>query len=306
MRPEYQADLHNQYATFLSGSGLVRVASGDATHNDHLIDVLMERSLNQMDALTLHYYTMSGSWEKKGGATGFDPERWARTLRLALDIEKRITTLSALMEKRDPKKRVALYVDEWGTWHDPEPGTNPSFLYQQNTLRDAMVAALSLNVFHRHTDRVKMTNIAQMVNVLQAMVLTDGARMLLTPTYHVFEMYKPFKGATPLQASLEAPRWGKGELELPTVEMSAASGADGRVHLALVNLDPERPARVATNLNGAVQGRVLTAAAMDAHNTFDKPQAVMPAPYAAVSGPQGLTLELPPKSIVVVSTARKH
>jgi alpha-N-arabinofuranosidase len=306
MRPEYQADLHNQYATFLSGPGLVRVASGDATHNDHLIDVLMERSLNQMDALTLHYYTMSGSWEKKGGATGFDPERWARTLRLALDIEKRITTLSALMEKRDPKKRVALYVDEWGTWHDPEPGTNPSFLYQQNTLRDAMVAALSLNVFHRHTDRVKMTNIAQMVNVLQAMVLTDGARMLLTPTYHVFEMYKPFKGATPLQASLEAPRWGKGELELPAVEMSAARGADGRVHLALVNLDPERPARVATNLNGAVQGRVLTAAAMDAHNTFDKPQAVMPAPYAAVSGPQGLTLELPPKSIVVVSTARKH
>jgi alpha-L-arabinofuranosidase len=138
------------------------------------------------------------------------------------------------------------------------------------------------------------------------MVLTDGARMLLTPTYHVFEMYKPFKGATPLQASLEAPRWGKGELELPAVEMSAARGADGRVHLALVNLDPERPARVATNLNGAVQGRVLTAAAMDAHNTFDKPQAVMPAPYAAVSGPQGLTLELPPKSIVVVSTARKH
>jgi alpha-L-arabinofuranosidase len=300
MRPEYQADLHNQYATFLSG-GVIRVASGDGTASDHLIEVLMERSASHMDALTLHYYTMAGGWEKKGAAVGFDEERWARTLHVALGIEARIAKISSIMDKRDPAKRVALYVDEWGTWHDPTPGTNPGFLQQQNTLRDALVAAVSLNVFHRHTDRVKMTNIAQMVNVLQAMVLTDGPRMLLTPTYHVFDMYKPFKGATPLQGALETPRWRRGETELPSVDYTAARAADGSTLLALVNLDPDRPARVSTNLPGAARGHVLTAAAMDAHNTFDRPQGLVPAAYAARPGPSGLTLDLPAKSIVVVT-----
>ena len=300
MRPEYQSDLHNQYATFLSG-GVLRVASGDGTHSDHLIEVLMERSANHMDALTLHYYTVPGGWEHKGAAVGFDAERWAKTLHIAMDIETRIAKISSQMDKRDPAKRVALYVDEWGTWHDAEPGTNPGFLQQQNTLRDAMVAAVSLNIFQRHTDRVRMTNIAQMVNVLQAMVLTDGPRMLLTPTYHVFDMYKPFKGATPLKASVETPRWRRGDVELPSVDFTAARTADGSTVLALVNLDPDRPARVNTNLSGAAQGRVLTAAAMDAHNTFDHPQALVPAPYAAKPGASGLVLELPPKSIVVVT-----
>jgi alpha-N-arabinofuranosidase len=300
MRPEVQSDLHNQYATFLSG-GVIRVASGDGTANDHLIEVLMERSANHMDALTLHYYTVPGGWEHKGAAVGFDAERWAKTLRIAMDIEARIAAISRIMDKRDPARRVALYIDEWGTWHDAEPGTNPGFLQQQNTLRDAMVAAVSLNVFQRHTDRVRMTNIAQMVNVLQAMVLTDGPRMLLTPTYHVFDMYRPFKGATPLKAALDTPRWRKGDTELPSVDFTAARAADGSTVLALVNLDPERPARVQTNLQGAVQGRVLTAAAMDAHNTFDQPQALVPAPYAAKPGASGLALDLPPKSIVVVT-----
>jgi alpha-L-arabinofuranosidase len=299
MRPEYQSDLHNQYATFLGG-GTKRVASGDGTANDHLIEVLMERSINHMDALTLHYYTVSGPWEKKGQALGFDAERWAKTLQLAKGVEGRISTIKSIMDKRDPAKRVALYVDEWGTWHDPEPGTNPGFLYQQNTLRDAMVAAVSLNIFHRHTDRVRMTNIAQMVNVLQAMVLTDGPRMLLTPTYHVFDMYKPFKGATPLKADVQSPTFKRGEIELAAVEASVARTADGRTVVALANLDPDRPARVTTNLKGALQGRVLTAAAMDAHNTFAQPQAVVPAPYAAAAHDGALTLDLPAKSIVVV------
>jgi alpha-N-arabinofuranosidase len=300
--PEYLSDLHHQYATFLS-CGVFRVASGDGTANDHLIEVLMERSANHMDALTLHYYTVPGGWEKKGAAVGFDADRWAKTLHIAMDIETRIARISSIMDKRDPGKRVALYVDEWGTWHDAEPGTNPGFLQQQNTLRDAMVAAVSLNVFQRHTDRVKMTNIAQMVNVLQAMVLTDGPRMLLTPTYHVFDMYKPFKGATPLKAALETPRWRRGEVELPSVDFTAARAADGSTVLALVNLDPERPARVQTNLPGAAQGRVLTAAAMDAPTPRDQ-RALVPAPMRR--SPAGLALDLPPKSIVVVSVAAMH
>jgi len=305
MRPEYQSDLHNQYETFLHAP-VVRVASGDGQGNDHLVEVLMERSGSHMDALTLHYYTMPGDWSKHGSATGFNAQEWAKTLKSAMGIEGRIEAVSRLMDKHDPAKRVALYVDEWGTWYDAEPGSHPGFLQQQNSLRDALVAAVSFNAFHRHTERVKMANIAQMVNVLQALALTDGARMLLTPTYHAFDLYKPFRGATPLKASLQSPSWTESGIELPAVDVSVARAADGSVQLALVNLDPQRPARVVTNLNGTARGRILTAAAMDAHNTFAQPNALVPAPYAAGSDAKPLALDLPPKSVVVVTVPAVH
>jgi len=301
MRPEYQSDLHNQYATFLRGSTL-RAASGEGGTSDHLVEVLMQHSGKHMDAFTLHYYTLPGDWTKKGEALGFNADAWAKTLKTAMGIEVRLDAVSRIMDKHDKDKRVALYVDEWGTWYDTPAGA--SALWQQNSLRDAMVAALSFNAFHRHTDRVKMANVAQMVNALQSPVLTDGPRMVLTPTYHAFDLYKPFRGATPLQAKLETPRFRTGDIELPAVEVSVARAADGSTQLALVNLDPQRPARVATNLKGDARGRVLTAAAMDAHNTFDKPQAVVPAPYAARAGAKGLVLDMPPKSIVVVSVGK--
>jgi alpha-N-arabinofuranosidase len=305
MRPEYQSDLHNQYETFLHAP-VVRVASGDGTANDHLIDVLMERSADHMDALTLHYYTMPGDWSKKGSATGFNEQEWAKTLKVAMGIEPRIETISRLMDKRDPGKRVALYVDEWGTWYDATPGTNGAFLQQQNSLRDALVAALSFNVFHRHTDRVKMANIAQMVNVLQALALTDGPRMVLTPTYHAFDLYKPFRGATPLKAELKTPHWKEADVDLPSVDASVARAADGSTLLALVNLDPQHPAHVTTNLSGAAHGRVITAAQMDAHNTFTQPNALVPAAYEAGKTGAPLALDLPPKSVVVVSIGASH
>jgi alpha-L-arabinofuranosidase len=300
MRSEYQADVHNQFATFLHAP-VVRVGSGDGEGDDRRVEVMMERSAKHMDALTLHYYTLPDNWTKHGASTGFDAPAWARTLKSAIGIEGRIDTISRIMDKHDPAKRIALYVDEWGTWYDPEPGTNPAFLQQQNTLRDALVAALSFNAFHRHTERVKMANIAQMVNVLQALALTDGPRMVLTPTYHAFDLYKPFRGATPLKAELAASRWKEGDVELPAVDASVARAADGSTVLALVNLDPQRPAWVQTNLSGAVQGRVLTAGAMDAHNTFAQPHALVPAPYSAGASGTRLALELPPKSVVVVS-----
>jgi alpha-N-arabinofuranosidase len=180
------------------------------------------------------------------------------------------------MDKHDPAKKVGLYVDEWGTWYDVESGTNPGFLFQQNTMRDAIVAGLNLNVFHKHADRVRMTNIAQMINVLQAMVLTDKEKMLLTPTYHVFEMYKPFQNATLLPTELTTPDYKLGEVAIPAVSVSAARGADGALVLSLVNTDPNKPARVTAKISGAaakkMSARVLTTPAMNAHNTFDAPE----------------------------------
>ncbi|MEK8033842.1 alpha-L-arabinofuranosidase C-terminal domain-containing protein [Ideonella sp. DXS29W] len=304
MRPEYQADLHRQYVTWLH-TPVVRVASGDGEGRDEVIDTLMARAGQDMDAITLHYYTVPGpSWEHKGSALGFTPEYWARALRGAMGIEARIEATRRIMDRHDPAGRVALYVDEWGTWHDPEPGSTPGFLQQQNSLRDALVAALTFNVFHRHTTRVKMANVAQMVNVLQALVLTDGPRMLLTPTYHAFDLYQPFKGATPLKLQLQTPRWGEigkeSGQDLPAVDASVARATDGRVWLALVNLDPQRPARVTANLAGPAEGRLLTAAAMDAHNSFSQPHALEPSRFEAPAASGGMVLELPPKSIVVV------
>ncbi len=299
MRPEFQADLHRQFATFLHAP-VVRVASGDGEGRDEVTDIMMARAGKHMDAITLHYYTVPHRWDDKGRATGFDAARWAKTLEAARGIEARIVATTRIMDRHDPERRVALYVDEWGMWHDPEPGSNPAFLEQQNTLRDAMVAALSFHAFHRHTERVKMANIAQLANVLQALILTEGPRMLLTPTYHAFDLYLPFQGATPLQIELDTPAYREAGITLPAVDASAARDADGRLWVALVNLDPRQSARVSGLPGRRAQGRVLSAEAMDAHNRFDAPQQLRPQPVQARATERGLSLDLPPKSITVV------
>jgi alpha-N-arabinofuranosidase len=210
------------------------------------------------------------------------------------------------MDKYDPARKVAFAVDEWGTWYDPEPGREPGFLYQQNTLRDAVVAALNFNVFHRHADRVRLANIAQMVNVLQAMILTKGPQMVLTPTYHVFKMFAPFQDATYLPLDLSGPRYSLGSASIPAISGSAARLSSGAIAVALVNLDPNKAIAVSIALSGAsakqVGGSILTASAMDARNTFENPDAVRPAAFsgASLSGAT-LSLTLPAKSVVVLN-----
>lgn len=308
MRPEFFADLYRQFATFIKAprdNTPVKIASGANGDDYKWTEVMMSQAARHMDAYSLHYYTFPGKWENKGPSTGFGEDQWASTLKHALRMDELVTKHSAIMDKYDPKKRVALYVDEWGTWYDPEPGRNPGFLYQQNTLRDALVAALSLDIFHRHADRVRMTAIAQMVNVLQAMILTDKEKMILTPTYHVFEMYTPFQGATSLPAQIETPEYRHGEWTLPSVDVSAARGSDGRVHVALVNLDPHRAAAVSTKIAGvtarSATGRILTSSAMDARNTFDRPDAIQPAAFKGTRKGDALLFDIPPKSVVVVA-----
>jgi len=221
----------------------------------------------------------------------------------SLAIDGMIAAHSAMMDKYDPDKRIALYVDEWSNWYDVEPGTNPAFLNQQNTLRDALTAAVTLDIFHAHADRVRMACITQMVNVLQAMIQTDGPRMYLTPTYHVYTMYKPFRGATDLAIDLATPDYAFGKDAVAAVHASAARTADGRIVLSLANIDPHRSARIAASISGlhAVSGAILTAAAMDAHNSFDHPDAVTPAPFTGATLREGgLDVVLPAKSLVVL------
>jgi alpha-N-arabinofuranosidase len=309
MRPEYYADEFRRYNTFVKnypGNNIYRVAGGSNGADMNWTSVLMAMAGKQMNGLSLHYYTLpKDDWKKKGSATEFDESAWFATLRNTLRMDDLVTQHSAIMDKFDPEKRVGLVVDEWGTWYDVEPGTNPGFLYQQNTLRDAIVAGLNLHIFQKHADRVFGANIAQMVNVLQAMVLTDGAKMTVTPTYWVFEMYKVHQGATSLPVQLISPDYMLGNQSIPAVSAAASRDSAGKIHLSLVNTDPNRPVTVTCQLEGIaakeVTGRVLTATTMNARNTFEAPNAVQPVPFTGASVAGGvLTVALPAKSVVVL------
>ncbi len=310
MRPEVYSNLYHRFATFVNPpmpGEPARIAAGGYDDLTSWTETLMSADKpGDIDAITLHHYSLpTGNWKAKGPATGFGEDQWISIMRQALEMDTLITAHGAVMDKYDPQKKVGLFVDEWGNWYDVEPGTNHSFLHQQSSLRDALAAAVNLNIFQAHADRVRMANIAQMVNVLQALILTDGPRMLLTPTYHVFMMYKPFRGATDLGVDLDTPAYAFGGLSVPALQASAARDARGEVWISLVNLDPHRAAHVTIEMPGgaprAVAGTILTADAMDAHNTFDMPDAVRPAAFSGASvTTNGVVADVPAKSLVVL------
>ena len=232
MTAEYYANELRRFISFFhqgeDNPGL-RVATGPSGDDTRWTDVLMKNADHAFDALSLHYYTLpTGNWKSKGAATGFSRKEWVDTFAQTLKMDDYIKRHSAIMDSHDPDKRVGLYVDEWGTWYDVEPGTNPGYLYQQNTLRDAVVAAANLNIFHQHADRVRMSAIAQTINVLQSMILTDGAKLALTPTYHAFRMYVPFQDATSLPLQLTTPEFTLDGTSIPAINASAARGKDGK------------------------------------------------------------------------------
>jgi alpha-N-arabinofuranosidase len=306
MRPEYYADNFRRYATFVKhhgGQKVQRVACGPNGDDFGWTEVLMNLARPQMDGLSLHWYTLpTGNWQAKGSATDFGEDQWHATFVQTLRMEELIRRHAAIMDRFDPERRVGLVVDEWGTWYEVEPGTNPGFLYQQNTLRDALVAAVNLQLFQRHADRVRMANIAQTVNVLQAMILTDQEKMLLTPSYHVFDMYAVHQAATLVPTDLETPAYVLDGASVPMLDAAASRDQEGRIHLSLVNLHPYRAATLrARPLSGELTGQKLTASTMQAHNTFDHPRAVEPTPLTdfAREG-DGVAVTVPPKSVVML------
>jgi alpha-N-arabinofuranosidase len=324
MRAEYYADEYRKYNTFIKNydrtKPIARIAAGSGGRDTNWTEVLMKVAGRRMDGLSLHHYTLpTGNWRTKGSATHFAEDLWFSTLKRTLEMDDLITKHAAIMDKAEAEmrsgpmnrpgadKKIGLVVDEWGTWYDVEKGTEPGFLYQQNSLRDGLVAALNFHIFHRHADRVSMANIAQTVNVLQAMILTDKEKMLRTPTYWVFEMFKVHQGGTFLPVELQSPDYIFGQEKIPMVSASATRAADGSaVHLSLANASPGQAVTLTVKLAGltpkSVAGRVLTAPAMDAHNTFEAPDAIRPGAFdgAAVKG-DTLEVKLPAKSVVVLA-----
>jgi alpha-N-arabinofuranosidase len=310
MTPQFYSDTYRKFHTFvknLSGNRITSIACGSNGMDFNWTEVLMSHVGNRMNGLSLHYYTVpSGKWAHKGSATQFTPEEWHATLAQTLKMEVLVAQHAAIMDKYDPNKRIGMVIDEWGDWFDVEPGSNGGFLFQQNTLRDAIVAGINLDIFNQHCDRVTMTCIAQMINVLQAMILTDKQKMVLTPTYYVFQMYKVHQDATLIPLELSAPPYKLGDSSIPTLHASASRDSAGRVHLSIVNLDPDHAVQLTAKLDGIqaknVSGQILTASAMNAHNTFDAPDAIKPAAFSdfQIKAPDQLTVNLPSKSVVVL------
>ncbi len=306
MRPEYYSDLYRRYATYArnyDGNRLYKIASGASDYDYNWTEVLMQQVGRQMNGLSVHYYTVTGWQGSKGSATDFDAESYYWTMGKALEIEEVLQKHMGIMDQYDPERRIGLMVDEWGTWWDVEPGTNPGHLYQQNTLRDAMVAALTLNVFNRYPERIRMANIAQIVNVLQSMILTRADRMVLTPSYHVFDMYKIHQDAVSLPLDVLTDKKEIRGRMVELVNASASRSADGTVNITLANIDLDNARQVEIDLTAfvprTVQGRMITAEKMTDHNTYDDPHRIEPERFSGAKIENGrLICQIPAKAIV--------
>jgi alpha-N-arabinofuranosidase len=310
MKAEYYANIYRQYATFMTdwsnSSKVFRIASGANSSDYNWTEVLMRDIPHHLlEGVALHHYSVI-DWSKKGSATDFSEQQYFQTMQRALFMEELVTRHSTIMDKYDPKKRVALVVDEWGGWYDVEPGTNPGFLFQQNTIRDAVLAGVTLNIFNNHCDRVRMANLAQTVNVLQAVVLTQEEKMILTPTYHVMEMYNVHQDAVMLPLTITTNTYESGAERLPAISASASRDAQGTAHISLVNIQATKTETVAIDIRGAkfssVTGRLLTSEKLQDHNTFEAPEKIKPVAFrqAVLSG-NSLKVTLPPHSVVVLA-----
>jgi alpha-N-arabinofuranosidase len=258
-----------------------------------------------INGVSLHWYTVPNGWPPSTNSEKFGLDDYAKTLKSTLFMDEFLHKQEAVMDKYDPEKKVTLTVDEWGAWHGPLAGSNPAFLIQQNSIRDAILASLNLNIFARHADRVRMANIAQMINVLQAMILTDKEKMVLTPTYYVFKMYVPFQDATFVPVSMDAGAFTQGGISLPRIDAIAARAADGRLLLEITNLDAENPVTIDADMPGitakSASAETLTGAAVDSINTFASPNTVVPKPAAVKIQNGKLSLTLAPRSVTVIS-----
>lgn len=313
MRPEYYSDLFRRYSVYCRNydtNRLYKIASGASDYDYNWTKVLMDNVGNRMDGLSLHYYTVKGWSGSKGSATKFLNDEYYWTIGKCLEIEDVIKKHCSIMDKRDPQKRIGLLVDEWGTWWDEEPGTIRGHLYQQNTMRDAFVAALTLNIFHRHVDRIKMANIAQVVNVLQSMILTDmkeNGHMVLTPTYHVFRMYQPFQDATalPVEISCDSIKVRENQT-IPTIFSSAAETKDNSIVISLANisLDKSQDIDIVSDLStiNNITGEILKCKNISDYNDFEHPQTITPHVFKDMKIKKNIIkIKIPAKSIVVLN-----
>lgn len=322
MTPQYYANEYRRYQTYIRNydhnKPVKKVCCGANVADYFWTEGVLETCYDHvpedahgfMDYLSLHYYVHPEGWEIKGSSTDFNDEVWYKTLNKALYMDTLVTRHSAIMDRYDPEKKIGMCVDEWGTWYTCEPGTNPGFLYQQNTVRDALVAGITLNIFNKHSDRVKMAALAQMVNVLQSVLLTEGDKMIKTPTYHVMHMYRHHQGADLLESALTGvEEIGVNEWKVPKLTESVSMDAKGVITITMNNLSVEATEDVDVVLlekgYKVVEARVVTDADMHSHNTFENPDLVAEKDFAGYKMTEtGLVVTMPKNSVVEIRLAK--
>ena len=312
MRPEHYANEYRRYSTYCrnyTDKKLYKIMCGPNVDDYNWTETTMKTigkrgtyPADLINGISLHYYTVPGVWEHKGSATDFSRDEYYTTIRKAYYIDELIRRHGDILNQYDPEKEIGLIVDEWGAWYDVEPGTNPGFLYQQNTMRDAIIAGVSLNVFNQHSDRVKMANIAQLVNVLQSVILTDGENMILTPTYHVFDLYKDHQDATLLASYIENETIGTEADKIPMLSQSVSVSEDGTINVTLVNTSDDKAEEVKVitveKNAGEVSGKILTGEMHD-HNTFTDKEKVKLADYTDFKvESDGVVMQVPAMSVI--------
>ena len=318
MNPDFYGNMYRRYQTYVrnyaGNKPIKKIACGANVDDYEWTEEVMKPTFRRnepgqhgfMDGLSLHYYTHPGGWLNKGSATEFDEKKWYQTMKKTWYMDELITRHGAIMDKYDPKKEVGMIVDEWGTWFEVEPGTNPGFLYQQNTMRDALVAGINMNLFNKHSDRVKMANIAQMVNVLQSMILTEGEKMVKTPTYHVFDLYQVHQENDLLASSLETEQVGlEDEYMVPNLTESVSVDADGVLHITMTNVDLEKAYPVEAVLLGKEAGEIkaeIVTGHMQDKNTFEEPETVGVQGFDGVQATrEGISFTIPACSVLHIA-----
>ena len=318
MTPEFYANEYRRYQTYVRNYDekhpIKKICCGANVDDYGWTEGVLKTAYHHcapqfhglMDYLSLHYYVHPEGWEIKGSATDFNDQVWYKTMNKALYMNTLVERHGAIMDQYDPDKKIGMCVDEWGSWYTCEPGTNPGFLYQQNTVRDALIAGITLNIFNKHCDRVKMAALAQMVNVLQAVLLTEGSKMIKTPTYHVMHMYRHHQGADLLQSSLsEVEEIGIGEWKVPKITESVSIDEKGAITLTMNNLSIEAAetveVRFAEGGYKVTEAKIVTNKDMHAHNTFEAPEEVVEADFADYTVTEsGLDVNMPANSVVEI------
>jgi alpha-L-arabinofuranosidase len=318
MTPDYYVSQMKVYSRFVLNMNpaqrgkdqMLKIAVGPGTPDTEWTEAVMKAWQKHtwawdINGVSLHWYTVPNGWPPSTSSDKFGLDDYMKTLKSTLFMDEFLRKQEAVMDKYDPEKKVSLSVDEWGAWHAPLPGSNPAFLVQQNSIRDAILASLNLNIFARHADRVRMANIAQMINVLQAMILTDKEKLVLTPTYYVFKMYVPFQDSTFVPVAFDAGTYTQGTVTLPRIDAIAAKGADGKLLLEITNLDAENPVTIDADTTGitakSASAETLTGAAVDSINTVASSNTVVPKPTALKIRDGKLSLTVAPRSVTVVS-----
>jgi len=309
MTPDYYADLFKRYSTFMRSGNLYRVASGGTDPDYNWTETILKKTQNFQNLIqgySFHYYTFCHGWNDKSAATQFNENDWFYTMKNTLIMEERLEKHIALMDEYDPQNRIGIMADEWGNWFTVEPGTNPGFLFQQNTLRDAVTAAVYLNIFNNHARRVKMANIAQLINVLQSMILTKGDQLVKTPTFYVFKMYKVHQDATLLPIDVTCNDYSYDGKTLPSVSASASKNKEGVIHVSLCNIDPNNDRNIEVDLRGSenlskIEGEIIHASNENDYNDFGQPEKVNIQKFSSFSVQNNiLRVKLPAKSVVTI------